>query len=523
MQIVPFRNYLDPVSSLYHTAARLARRAMPALRRRALHILASVLLAAPVAVGAGPAVGALAAQPGTLTGTLVVMWGDGPPGSNIALPPVYVLVDSSGASTNLEISPALAEAAGGPTALSGQQVVVTVDPVAGATAAGSVVAQAVQVVPPSGPAPAAAGAAGVTGSQPWISIMCKFSDVSSEPKNLAYFQGMYSSSAPGMDHYWREQSFDLVNVAGSGAVGWYTLPQPKSYYVYGSPAHLDFSRAANDCTAQADAAVYFPSYVGINLMFNAELDGYAWGGSYVLSRDGTSKLYRMTWEPPWGYSNVAVIAHEMGHGFGLPHSSGPYGLVYDNRWDVMSDTWSGCSGAAYSATYGCLGQHTISYHKDILGWIASAKRYVATAGSEATITLERLALPQTANYLMAKIPISGSSSHYYTVEVRQKAGYDVKLPSPSGTAPVVIIHEVNTAWPEDAHVLDPDGNGNTGDAGAMWVAGETFSNAAYGVKVCVLQATSTGYVVTIGLGAGTTCVTAPVSFPYNIFVPFVLE
>jgi len=203
----------------------------------------------------------------------------------------------------------------------------------------------------------------------------------------------------------------------------------------------------------------------------------------------------------------------MGHGFGLPHSSGPYGLTYDNRWDVMSDTWTDCN-KSYSPTYGCLGQHTISYHKNQLGWIASGQRYVAPANSTATITLERLALPQTSNYLMARIPISGSSSHYYTVEVRQKAGYDVKLPGEG-----VIIHEVNSsAWVEPAHVMDVDGNGNTGDAAAMWVAGETFTDAAHSIKVCVTGATTTGYVVIIGLGSSVNC-TSPASFPYNIFVP----
>ena len=70
--------------------------------------------------------------------------------------------------------------------------------------------------------------------------------------------------------------------------------------------------------------VYFPSFVGINLMFNDDLDGFAWGGSFTLLRDGVTRTYRMTWVPPWGYENQGPIAHEMGHGFGLPHSSGPY-------------------------------------------------------------------------------------------------------------------------------------------------------------------------------------------------------
>lgn len=37
----------------------------------------------------------------------------------------------------------------------------------------------------------------VTGAQPWVSIACKFSDISTEPENQQYFQDMYANS-PGV-------------------------------------------------------------------------------------------------------------------------------------------------------------------------------------------------------------------------------------------------------------------------------------------------------------------------------------
>ena len=444
----------------------------------------------------------------SLAGWLTVMWGDGLPGSNIMLDPVYILADDTGGSTRLWSTQALTQSPGEIVALNGRRVIVTGER-AGAAA---LRVQSIRL-DPQADAPGAAAASAVSGSQPWISIMCKFSDVAAEPKDLAYFQGMYSNAYPGMDHYWREQSFDMIDVVGSDAVGWYTLPKPKSYYVYGSPLQLDFGRAATDCTGVADAAVYFPNYVGINLMFNSNLDGYAWGGSWYLNRDGVGKFYSMTWEPPWGYASVTVIAHEMGHGFGLPHSSGNYGLTYDNRWDVMSDPWTDCAASSHP-TYGCLGQHTISYHKDSLGWIPAGQRYVATPGSQATITLEQLAQPQTSNYKIARIPIGGSATHFYTVEARRKVGYDVKLPGQG-----VIIHEVNTVWLNPAHVVDADNNGNTGDAGAMWTVGETFADTPNGVKVCVISTTSTGFVVTVGLGVAAACTASPNA----VYVPLVVN
>jgi len=52
----------------------------------------------------------------------------------------------------------------------------------------------------AGPGPATAPADRPC-NQPYVSILCKFSDVAVEPKNLAFFQGMYASTFPGLDHY----------------------------------------------------------------------------------------------------------------------------------------------------------------------------------------------------------------------------------------------------------------------------------------------------------------------------------
>ena len=289
----------------------------------------------------------------------------------------------------------------------------------------------------------------------------------------------------------------MMNVYGSAAtLKWYVLSQPRSYYVYDmdgdGEVETDFTRAATDCTYVADPDIYYPGYVGINMMFNGDLDGYAWGGGFYLTLDGVSKTWFTTWEPTWGYEAITVIADEMGHGFGLPHSSGEYGQTYDNQWDVMSDAWTNCD-CSTDPTFRCLGQHTIAYHKNLEGWVGSKLTNVPQF-SETTVILEQLAVPQTSNALMAEVPINGSSSLYYTVEVRRNVGtgYDVKL---SGSA--VIIHEVNTERGNSAHVKDADGNGNTGDAGAQWLPGEIFTDPANKITITINSATSTGFSVTI--------------------------
>ena len=441
---------------------------------------------------------------GTLAGWLHVLYGDAPPGWTPGGTSGYVLLDDQGGATELLVPEDVLHAAGGRRALNGRHVsVIGQSLIPSPGMGGPMPLLGVQALQPTERQTlgALAEQRAVAGPQPWVTVLCRFADEPAvTPRTKSWFESLLlgSATAPGLDHYWREVSYGNVNLAGSVVAGWYTLPQPRSYYVYGSPLQLNLQRAVNDCTGVADADVYFPGFVGINLAFNDDLDCCAWGGSWNLTRDGQTRTYRMTWLPPWGYENQGPVAHEMGHGFGLPHSSGPYSATYDSAWDVMSGIWLDCP--PYDPSYGCVGTHTISYHKDILGWIPAAQRYVAAAGTSQTITLERLGQPTTGNYLMAKIPIAGSATNFYTVEVRRFAGYDATLPGEA-----VVIHKVDTTRSDrDAQVVDRDGNGDPSDAGSMWLPGATFLDSPNGISVSVVGQTATGFQVTVVRGAGST-------------------
>jgi M6 family metalloprotease-like protein len=432
-----------------------------------------------------------------LSGVFYIVLSDPAPGSNQLVGTSYFLTDSEGQTTELLVQESFDSSSESLWEFDKKHVTVQgvwvslPDTVEGRTPAFSV--SKIQIVL-LGNRFLDSLAPDVSGNLPWLSILCKFANIADEPRNLAFFQNMYASTYPGLDHYWREQSYNNANVLGSRASGWYTLPYPHSHYIYDRDGNgsldADLDALARDCTAKGDIDIYFPAYIGINLMFNYSLDGYAYGGSAYLTLDGITSSWRTTWEPPWGYSDIAVIEHEMGHGFGMPHSSGNYGFVYDNYWDVMSK-----DGRYYNnpdPIYGHFGQHTISYHKDKSGWILPSEKYTALPGSQALITLERLALPQTNNYKMVQIPIWGSSNLFYTVEARRQAGYDAILPGNG-----VIIHEVNKNRSEPAHVIDIDGNGNTGDSGAIWNVGERFIDATHGITVTVSAETATGYTIQI--------------------------
>jgi M6 family metalloprotease-like protein len=463
------------------------------LSRGVVVVFAAVLIGAtPVTQTAGAA-----GLEGNLEGVLNLVWGDGSQEAPGSVGPIPSLTDDAGQTVVLELDAELTAPLGGLLALNGRRVSVHGSwsfVASDATSRSVLTVDFIAIA--AGEAPDAVAA--VAGSQPWVSILCKFNNISSEPKALDYFQDMFSNSAPRLDHYWREVSYDNINVVGSTAAGWVTLPQNQTYYVptpgsgcgTASGANLDLLFA--HCTAAANSLVDFSNggnpYAGINLMFNGDLDGCAWGGFHWATLDGVSKSWRTTWEPLWGYQNITVMEHEMGHGFGLPHSCFNPTSVYDNAWDVMSDTWT---YTVSSATYGRVGQHTISYHKDLLGWFRNPEKITVEVGNSTTVPLTRLAVPYSPGPKMVKIPIDGSATHFYTVEARQEEGYDVSLPGDA-----VIVHEVLTGRSEPAHV-----QGSNGGTGAMGTPGRYFWDSQNSIGIAVLAATGGGFEVAVSNGS----------------------
>jgi M6 family metalloprotease-like protein len=453
-----------------------------------LIVLTVCLIAGPATVTGSAAP---AAEPTSISGLLGITWADSPQGEG--LPPRFDLYDADGNAFLLSLDDAVIEAAGGLHVLDGAQVTVEGEFDLGALDQSGNPAFTVSRIIPTGEASALTS---VLGSKPWVIVMCKFAGNSSEPHNQAFFQGLFGSAFPGINDYWKRVSYGNVNLDGTMVMPyWVTLPHERSYYV-GSSANLQ--ALTNDCTGLVDASVNFAQFTGVSMMFNGELDGYAWGGSTGLNRDGIG-IIRATWSPPWGYANQNILAHEVGHGFGLTHSSGPYDQTYDSPWDVMS-SWPPCNGHS-DPNYGCIGVETISYHRNLLGWVPSNRIFTAIAGTNQDITLERLGQPTNGagTYLMAIIPIQGSNTRFYTVESRKYidavdyTDYEEEI---MGQA--VVIHLVDTTRTgRTAQVVDGDNDGDPKDAGTMWTAGETFNDAANEIHVEVLTANATGYAINI--------------------------
>lgn len=487
---------------------------------------------APATTGAGSVddLPGTTGAPFDAEGTLRVIWGDPPPGTTTAPRPLYFLEDSAGLH-RLYLPPAVADRLGA-YLLSGHRVRANVARALGPTPAGSVDGLVASTVLDLGPATPIAAGAPITGHHPWVTILCAFPDVGGTPHSHAEAESIMlnGGSAPGLDHYWREVSFNTFDLQGSSVAGtgWYTLPKNRSQY--GSGGGLDFQGLVNDCTGVADADVNFALYDGLNMMFNATLDingscNCSWGGASNPNRDGVTSI-RTTWMAPW--ADFGTLAHELGHGFGLPHSSGGYGQTYNSQWDTMSSPGGTCEiNDGAPPAWGCWPPQINGYDKDLLGLLpVSTAVFTPAYNTQQVVNLDALETygASPGAYKLIKVPaLGGAGFDYYTIELRRRSGYDTN--SPAGASGAVVLHTVaNSGRPEPAVVVDLDNDGDPNDChpwgcpntanDARWVDGETFVDSYSGLMMKVQALNTLGNPAQVVIRYGHPA-TTPVSLAFT--------
>jgi Transmembrane protein 131-like N-terminal len=173
--------------------------------------------------------------------------------------------------------------------------------------------------------------------------------------------------------------------------------------------------------------VDFRPYFGIVVATNELIDSGS-TGRWPFTLDGQTKTYGLVNLDRGAWDNVWA-AHEMGHGYGLPHSfsAEPTVQEYGDGWDIMSAlTFGGRFPSFIDARLGQSGPALSGAYRDQLGWIPSSERFhLNSLGGGALINIKLSALDggPAGNPRLAKVAL-GFSNHYYAVEFRMAEGWD---------------------------------------------------------------------------------------------------
>jgi hypothetical protein len=168
---------------------------------------------------------------------------------------------------------------------------------------------------------------------PWAILLCKFSDVSTEPYPRLRYEEIFSTAGSGkwnMVDFFRDMSHGHVDLSGSRVFGWYTLEQKQSDYT-GKGTNPKGRGDLINWARQAAAKVGDDLSAFFNVVVTTNAPSDLFGGLGGVVADDGRKDNGMTQLSP------SLLGQEMGHGYGLDHSRMEGStLDYQDGRDVMS-------------------------------------------------------------------------------------------------------------------------------------------------------------------------------------------
>ena len=331
-----------------------------------------------------------------------------------------------------------------------------------------------------------------SGEQKVAVLLVNFQDDASQPFTLAQANDVVFNQT---NAFMRENSFQSTWLSGN-SFGWMTLPMSASC-VTG-----DIATAARQ--AAANAGVNLSAYNRVVYVFPRNA-ACIWSGVGTVG-GATSEAWLN------GKLELKVVAHELGHNFGLQHSHsndcdalplGPVCTIYD--YGDVADVMGANTASHFNA-----------FQKERLGWLNNgAQPPIATALTSGTYTLsafETAAAGAKALKILKSIdPVTAVKTWYY-VEYRQPIGFDAGLASlyQSNLVNGVLIRTGTDGDRNSSYLLDmtPNTVPTFDMTDAALLPGLAFVDSAAGVTITLTSRSTTQAIVNVTMGAPSGCVRA---------------
>ncbi len=337
---------------------------------------------------------------------------------------------------------------------------------------------------------AAGGATGVTvlaaaeasalGAQPTLAIVVNFTNTPGTYTSAVVSQvqaTLFGPSGATVTNYFREASYQRTWLTGQ-AVGPYPIAM--------STAGCDYPTLGNLARAAAsNAGINLTPYTRFMYLFPA--NGCSWAGLSTIGGNPAQAWMN-------GYLQAGLMAHEIGHGFGLYHS---------HSLECGSAVMGGaCSAIDYGDTLDVMGSGAAPLHlnapqKERLGWLnASGAPPIATVQQSGVYTLAPYESTGTAP---KGIKIQRPNGDWFYVEYRQPIGFDASIPLSVRTG--VVVHLWEALDPDGIYLLDMT------PATASWAdpalgVNQTFNDPGSGITITPLWATATDAGVSVSMSGG---------------------
>jgi len=360
----------------------------------------------------------------------------------------------------------------------------------------------------------AGGAIGISGTQPLVVVLCKFSDRTTEPHPRSFYDDQYTASGAGKQglfDYWKTVSYSQLDLTGTVVKGWYIAERPAGTQLTVAQWNaLPRDQKIDACGTAARADVNFNNFTGIIVLTNQSgLQEDLFGAGPPTSINGTSyaNLGRMDAEED---QRMDGIEHESAHLLRLNHSrilsQSPGQDDYGDPYDIGS-----CCGVNLNTfnpwginNKGGPGLNVVQLNT--AGWIA-ANRITTLDNStcqQSTIDLAALNHPEASGFLDARIPASifiqkigtSTTTDRYDLEFREASGLDAGILNDT-----VLVHlhgqDTYSYWVDQSGIA---GTYVSASGGTLLQAGDEYVDTTNKAYVAVNKLTPSAHTATLTIG-----------------------